>query len=391
MHAQRLFFLGAGFSRAAGLPLSDELLDLVIDQVRRSTEAVPTKLDKSIARYRTYVTATTGKTPDKLNFEDFATYLDHEHILGLRGSDTWSDEGNEDQLMLRWGIGAVLNRMTLSADKIPPLYLDFARRLRGGDIVVSFNYDLLLERSLDAVGVKHRRFPSRYIACYPTYSVGDSDREWSEVLLLKVHGSIDWVNRARYHRDYELPRPDLDEEEQRSFRERDIVFGGSACTPTKPLVEGPRPEGDPLSDVYVLEDPDAFYAEFSAWWHTAPLVLPPSQAKIHYGAPLREFWRGMIRDTTAWGTLAVIGYSLPQGDPYTKQVLHALSSGHSYALDHPELYPWTQSRITVVDYQPDDIARQRFMKTYRFLDGEHTDFHFGGLSSKSVAYVFAGS
>jgi hypothetical protein len=120
-----------------------------------------TKLDRSIGRYRCYLEATAGESPRNLNFEDLETHLDHEHLLGLRGSDSWSDEGNEDQLMLRWGIGAILNRMTPRQDKIPELYVDFAQRLRAGDVVVTFNYDRILERSLEAAGVPYRRFACR--------------------------------------------------------------------------------------------------------------------------------------------------------------------------------------------------------------------------------------
>jgi hypothetical protein len=387
----RLFFLGAGFSRPAGLPLADDLLEPVLDEVRLSAGVRGTKLDKSIDRYRAYLGATTGQSPEKLNFEELATYLDHEHVLGLRGSDTWSDEGNEDQLMLRWGIGAVLNRMTPRPDAVPDLYIDFARRMRGGDVVVTFNYDLVLERSLEAAGVSYRRFPHRYSGCYPALSYVDSERDEGEVVVLKVHGSIDWVSRAHFHKYYELPRSDLDDASRSGLRDRHQVFGSSPCTPTRPLVEGPRPDDDPLSDVYVLEDPDPYYAEFNTWWSAAPLLLTPSQAKLYYGAPLREFWNGINRTSTTWGALAVIGYSLPLGDPYTKQVLYELSTGHSYALEHPDSCPWPQSRIKVVDYRANEAGRRQFYDSYRFFDREHTDFDFDGLSSSSVAEVFAGT
>lgn len=99
----------------------------------------------------------------------------------------------------------------------------------------------------------------------------------------------------------------------------------------------------------------------------------------------------MTRNTTLWGALAVIGYSLPPGDPYTRQVLYELSAGHSYALAHAGWCPWPQSRMKVVDYRIEESARRKFLETYRFLDPEKTDFDFSGLSQSSIDKVFAGS
>jgi hypothetical protein len=386
----RLFVLGAGFSKPAGLPLANDLLEPVLAEVRRSARVSGgTKLDKSIDRYRAFLVATTGVEPERLNFEELATYLDHEHFLGLRGGDTWSEEGNEDQLMLRWGVGAVLNRMTPAAGAIPELYIDFAQQLRRGDVVLTFNYDLLLERSLEAAGVPFRRFPRRYTACYETFSEVDSEWGEDEVIILKLHGSVDWVSRAQFEHYYEVPRSDLDRDAQARFRDRHRVFGSSPCTTSHQLVEGPRPDGDPLSDVYVLGHPDDYYADFSTWLNAAPLLLIPSQAKLYYGAPLREFWSGMTQNTTTWETLAVVGYSLPPGDPYAKQVLYELAAGHVHALQRPGWCPWPQFRIKVVDYRTNERDKAEFFENYRFLDRQYTEFDFGGLSTTSVARLFA--
>ncbi|MBI2219057.1 MAG: hypothetical protein HYU51_17360 [Candidatus Rokubacteria bacterium] len=58
---------------------------------------------------------------------------------------------------------------------IPDVYLRFAKQLQGTDVVISFNWDCLLEAALSQVG----RFYS--------YSF-----EGNAVPLAKLHGSIDW-------------------------------------------------------------------------------------------------------------------------------------------------------------------------------------------------------
>lgn len=46
--------------------------------------------------------------------------------------------------------------------RLPDVYLEFARRLNTSDQVLTLNYDLLMERALEEVGLPYRRFPRRY-------------------------------------------------------------------------------------------------------------------------------------------------------------------------------------------------------------------------------------
>lgn len=127
----RLFFLGAGFSRPAGLPLANELLSLTLRELERFQRENHVHWAPAL---------------EAINIEDFIAYLDHEHFFGLLGSDTFSSEGNRPQLLLRWGIGCLLHRRT--PDPLPDVYLRFAEGLRAGDVAATFNYDLIAERAL---------------------------------------------------------------------------------------------------------------------------------------------------------------------------------------------------------------------------------------------------
>ena len=150
----RMFWLGAGFSVPAGLPMSADLLDLVFAELEGLDNAA--HLASSLEEYRRYRQATEGDVPPLIDIEDFAAYLDYEHHFGMLGSDTWSRQGNRSQLQLRWGIGRVLHRRTPRGDELPTCYLRFAEQLRGGDTIVTFNYDRVLEppwrRSADRTG-----------------------------------------------------------------------------------------------------------------------------------------------------------------------------------------------------------------------------------------------
>ena len=146
-------------------------------------------------RYVEYLSACEGTdvTPDSVDYESFLGFLDTEHFLGLKGSDTWSEEGNESQLMVRRAIAEILHQRTPS--KPPELYRAFARKLNTSDWVYTFNYDTLLESALEAEGIPYRLFPHRHSEV-GAFNTVDSSRE--EVVVLKLHGSIDWCDRSSY-------------------------------------------------------------------------------------------------------------------------------------------------------------------------------------------------
>jgi hypothetical protein len=64
--------------------------------------------------------------------------------------------------MIRKAIGKVIHDGTPAADKLPDYYYKFAELLSPRDIVLTFNYDLVLEAALTHVGKRFRRFPHRF-------------------------------------------------------------------------------------------------------------------------------------------------------------------------------------------------------------------------------------
>lgn len=381
----RLFILGAGFSRPAGLPLTTQLLGQVLEELR-SIHGGATHLHRALDTYRSFLDDTLGKVPATIDAEQFAEFLDYRHFLGLLGSDTWAEEGNRDQFLLRWGIGRLIHRLTPRV--LPSLYLGFAERLEPDDVVVTFNYDLLIESSLEALGKRFRRFPSRYSEIHMHHAIVDSEAERGEILISKLHGSIDWVSRAGFDR---VQREYLDWGDRATAdfsRKRDLLFGPNAVAPTKPLVEGPRPLEDPLTPIQQITDLEGYYANHRVAYSHPPLLLAPSRAKQLYGNPLRPFWEGMGRFGWAWGGLAVIGYSLPEDDLYTRQVLWELASGYRTALEDPEWRIQDVHRIVVVDYRNTNQTRDLLERAYRFFPPEYTDFVLTGFDERALELLF---
>lgn len=259
-----VYVLGAGFSAAAGLPMAGELWREILARGLKLGGRAE-KFRRDLDDYLEYRRVCDG---EELRYEDvdletLMGFLDIEHHLGLRGGDTWSTHGNEGQVVIKTLIGQILSERTPAAGQIPELYVEFARRLRPDDVVLTFNYDVLLERALDQAGVAYRLFPYRYKDVHEFSSTIDASRE--EVTVLKVHGSVDWFDAARY----------LDQRERMaSFgndpdRTYDAIFGVGHPWQLRPLVDGPRPKNDPLQSLYRIDEPEAYYRE-PAWFEGVP-------------------------------------------------------------------------------------------------------------------------
>lgn len=381
---QRLFFLGAGFSAAAGLPLAQGLLRRTLDEIELFQP--DSHLHTAVDEYREFVEASGGLpcSVDEVDIEQFAEYLDHEHFLGLLGSDTFSEEGNRAQLLLRWGIGRVIH--TATPAEIPQIYLDFAERLRGGDIVATFNYDMVLERALDTVGLLYRRVPHRFAAVDQFAGTLDIDRELAEVAVLKLHGSIDWLNRGRYLELRDSMRARQGDAGIEHIERTDLIFGTALRVRTRPLVEGLYP-ADALRDIYVVDSLDEYYSDYGYAFRYPPVILAPSRAKQLYGLRLRSFWEGLPLGGAMWGGFSIVGCSLPPADPYTQQALYRIGLEYGYGREHPDERMWPMSRIKVVNRASGDAADE-LRGRYRFLPADHTDFLLEGLDHAAVESLF---
>ncbi|MEQ9109139.1 MAG: SIR2 family protein [Rhodospirillaceae bacterium] len=379
----RLMILGAGFSRPAGLPLAYELWN----EIRETAARFPRdqrayRFNKDLQRYISFRREAEGEdlTPEAVDFEDFMRFLDVEHYLGLRGGDTWSADGNEGTVVTKHLIGAILARYVNSLEEVPELYLQFARRLEPHDTVISFNYDTLLERALDAVGKPYRLFATRFKEVDQFRGVVDSDRE--EIVVLKMHGSIDWFDRTNFesrvalHAQIGAPAPS------------DVIFSNADALDLQRIVDGPRHENDPLKNVYRAKNLKELYRQRLLFLAT-PRILPPSATKLLYANQLNDFWEGMGDAGLLNFGMAIIGFSLPDHDDYARQILYQLVTNYQrYNLDRDELGR-QKGDLAIVDFFPDAVSEVRFRERYRFVDWARTDLSGNGFGLSSLDKVFA--
>jgi hypothetical protein len=382
-HKYRLIILGAGFSRPAGLPLATELWK----EIRETAATFPSdlrasKFNDDLDHYIEFCKDANGdeRTPETVNFEEFMRFLDVEHYLGLRGSDTWSEDGNEGTVVAKFLIGSILARYVNAIEEVPQLYLEFAKRLEPQDTVITFNYDTLLERALDAAGTPYRLFPTRF------KSVGEFggsvDDDGDEVVILKVHGSIDWFDRSDFerriaaHARQKAPSPD------------DIIFSHEAALGLERVVDGPRFDSDPLKNVFRARNLAALYAKNLLFMAT-PRILPPSAAKLLYATRMNDFWAGMGNAGYYNFGMAIIGFSLPPQDDYARQIIYECVTNYQrYNWERDELGR-QKTALAIVDLISDAESEARFRDRYRFVDWSRADLSRDGFDLASLDKIFA--
>jgi hypothetical protein len=106
---------------------------------------------------------------------EICTFLHYIELREYSGGERWSDAGSKENLALRYFIAKAVVERTPIGSAIPDAYLRFARQLQETDVVISFNWDCLLEAALAQVGRSY------------SYAF-----EGKAVPLAKLHGSVDW-------------------------------------------------------------------------------------------------------------------------------------------------------------------------------------------------------
>lgn len=382
-HKHRLIILGAGFSRPAGFPLATELWDEIRETAGRyPSDQRASKWSDDLSHYIEFRKATDGSelTPDTVDFEDFMRFLDVEHYLGLRGSETWSPDGNEGTVVTKFLIGSILARHVNALEKVPELYLEFAKRLDPHDTIFTFNYDTLLEKALDEIGKPYRLFSTRFTNV--TEFSGQVDNTRDEVVIFKVHGSIDWFDRSGFERQ------SARNVEQGAPPPQDIIFSHSEALDLECIVDGPRHEADPLKNVYRAKHLKALYAK-DFLFRATPHMLAPSSAKLLYATRMNDFWEGMAPAGYHNFGMAIIGFSLPSQDEYARQILYEwVTNYQKYNWEEDELGR-KKTPIAIVDLFATAESKDRFAERYRFVDWTRADLSENGFNLASLDKIFA--
>jgi hypothetical protein len=182
------------------------------------------------------------------------------------------------------------------------LYQEFARHVRAGDTVVTFNYDVELERAL-------KKQELWEITDGYGFSIGIPQLAPSKVRTLKLHGSVNWLG---------------------------LLFGGNfggfqvqaemAGVGTRPVIFGYR-DFEYLGYPKEVQDPESHGVARSGG---IPAIIMPTRNKRFYlesslGREWEMFWDHLWKQAQkalrSSDEVVLIGYSMPPADQRARNLL----------------------------------------------------------------------
>ena len=362
----RLFVLGAGFSNPAGLPLAKELLR----DVRESIRCILGEGNKLEQEIQEWVDLYPGKSID---LESVLAYSHRKHYLQLLGSDEYYEQGSVSIVNALRAIQEILIEVTPSATSA--LYREFARRLCPHDVVLTFNYDTLLEQALDKVGKQYTLTPEFWLVA----DASDSGPQYVDIL--KLHGSIDW-----YDRHYLDDAMCYYDENGLDVPNRDPIFGPEPTVPTEPLSRGQTGElgCHLLSRVFRVPNHATYFPiEGGLGSRVVPFILPPAYDKLLGYNAIVDLWRGLHRTWDAFSSIIMIGYSIPAHDSYAYEALGRLFVDYQRRGDTTY---WQQRRVPI-QLITRDCTEQSALKKIPFLDEFKTRVWHEGFSIESLDWL----
>lgn len=257
-----LFIVGAGFSRLAGLPLTNELLPLMRRIVKRRFPKSLGVFDRGVRMFFP------DKPLDQINLEELLTLHECKHHIDAMGGNADTHDGSRYMIVMRM---ALTDALSQHDSTLPRAYNRFAELVQPGDIVMTFNWDTLIEESLTAAGKPFR------------YTWGGT-----EVKVLKMHGSVSWKRlRRRDFRWFPFPRRRI-----RGSLYRFPQLETAAQRRTAPA--------DALG---------------------RPFIVLPSFAKLQWLNTLRDYWYKIAAAPAEAAAISIIGYSLRPDDFHARSFL----------------------------------------------------------------------
>jgi hypothetical protein len=269
MTVQRVFLLGAGASKSWGLPLTNELFPLALTGVakRQSRKLIRDFIQYQYPHFR-------AKWKNYPPFEEFLSlvdvYLEFADVI-KRGHSFSKDDVSRIKNDLLLAISVVLHE-TLP-QTLRSRVTKFAELLQINDVVITFNWDLLVEEALY-----------------------DLKKEWKynlcggAISILKPHGSLDW---------YDSKEVSID---------RNLIFALNEKFKRIQVFKRFRPPR--------ISKP------------TVPVILPPVINKKIVYDELQSIWRDTWLALRHAAEIYVIGYSLPPEDLHARFTIRSAIRGN---------------------------------------------------------------
>ena len=286
-----VYFVGAGFSCAAGLPNTAQLLSEVHRLAAdKPAWGVSNRLEERLqAAYEFfYPTRGPGFRPEVVDFFSVLTSYTQIDQGGL-------PQGFGDRALLtglKFAVAHLLCEATkqVTTARLAQSHELLDRMIRRGNVIVTTNWDTLIERACNARDVPYRLWGA------------PAD---SELTILKLHGSIDWLLRK------DAKRSPVSKVTYASLED---------------LENSERARHRPLQKAPVIrtrvERPGALWQTIKGSTRN-PYMITMAPGKADSLGPLLDLWSAAYRGISAARVLEVVGYSMPDDDVEIRTLLRA--------------------------------------------------------------------
>jgi hypothetical protein len=296
-----VYFVGAGLSAAAGLPNTPSLIERVLTFGSQRkwlvNENIVGRLEDAFRFF--YPDAEhEGFRPSVVDFfSALRTFLD----VGARLRGTRFADAPELYRVLKLAIANVLvDHLREIADDRLREHDYLGEVVQPGNVVITSNWDLLIERTAQVKAI-------------PVRLVGEPDD--TSLLVLKLHGSVDWCVASNTKREIETDSYATLTE--RLFPPRQYTMSlQDAIDSLADDLEGP------IVRTRCLENWG------SAWNRLRSRIADPHMVTMVRGksgdlGPLQDVWRAAYGAVSRSRSLELVGYSMPEDDTEIRTLLRA--------------------------------------------------------------------
>lgn len=357
---KRVYLFGAGFSKPAGLPLATELLAPLLE--RLNVEEIQDWL-RPLQRRLDWLRGQDGSQGSAaLNIEE-VFHLAHFDIEVLRLQHHLSSVGRGDGPGTAWNGAETIDGwlynleealrdeicIRQSAADMTPISR-WAESVGCQDVVLTFNYDTLVEQAIASVGKSWN------------HTVGASPE--TGVRVCKLHGSIDWIVAHRNH----------------DFGKCELLFD-------KQNVNRRNGNTGYVEDDYVLWRCRSI-DQLQKWIDNRYLQYVPESAMparvgiaglgaykpLHEIPGLGRVWANGMRSLYEAGKCIVVGFSMSDFDAMAKMQLANVAMIRAQEQNPLE--------VVVVDPYISDEGKARFRSVFRtveFVDEAHESFNWDSI------------
>lgn len=302
-----IFFLGAGFSKAAGAPLQSELLPKALKCTARGYEINPNDYANELKSFLKQAFQLTQKQVSDFDLEDFYTPIDKCIAEGVSFRGYSVSEIKDFRNKLSTLIGIVVNESLINAtsqkefiDEFCLFIVDQAKNNRKRSYsLITTNWDVLIDRRLWKVidQIKNATIdygsmvvglsPEKQGQIIPPFIA--KERKGFSVKLYKIHGSLNMLICPSCNRLYVSKNS-----------KADIYKADESCRFC-------------LKQFSRRHDQSAFLLQ--------PYLLYPTFIKELSNTHISSIWRNVFNDLSETKKIVFMGYSFPQADFEIRQLL----------------------------------------------------------------------